>query len=61
MDFFFRLRKDFYCESMCDKIYASSDRNSGLLMKKAIVTQVDSREIIKQLVNQQRDMGWGMI
>lgn len=38
-----------------DKIYAARDRIRRLLMKKEIVTQVDSRKTIKPLVNHARD------
>lgn len=44
-----------------DKIYAARDRIRRLLMKKEIVTQVDSRKTIKPLVNHARDTGWSMI
>lgn len=44
-----------------DKIYAARDWIRRLLMKKEIVTQVDSRKTIKPLVNHARDTGWSMI
>lgn len=42
-------------------IYAARDQSRRLLMKKAIVIQVDSRKGIKRLVNHRRDTGWNMI